>query len=73
VREYERPLSSDAFSKFGEDDHQAHNTEVRSATDRLRRDVVCRFAEELESIAKTLSSPSVWPYTGDSFIQGIIE
>jgi hypothetical protein len=31
VREYDRPLSSDAFSKFGEDDHQAHNQEVGSA------------------------------------------
>ncbi|ELR14246.1 uncharacterized protein ACA1_082190 [Acanthamoeba castellanii str. Neff] len=66
VREYDRPLSSDAFSKFGEDDHQAHNQEVRNATERLKQDVIRRFADELES---NVASSSSWPYPGDTLVQ----
>lgn len=67
VREYERPLSSDAFSKFGEDDHQSHNQEVRDASEKLKVEVVRRFADELESAT---SSP--WLYTSEGFIQGTL-
>jgi hypothetical protein len=40
---------------------------VRNATERLKQDVIRRFADELES---AVASSSSWPYPGDSLVQG---
>jgi hypothetical protein len=55
VREYERPLSSDAFSKFGEDEHHAHNQEVIfQLPPLLSAAVAAAVARECSSCAHTL-------------------
>ena len=43
------PLSSDAFSRFGGHDKDAHNTEVLKATQRLHKNIIPTFAAWLDS------------------------
>jgi tetratricopeptide (TPR) repeat protein len=47
VSRFHTPLSSDAFTAFGRDDHHEHDREVRDATAWLREEVVPEFADWL--------------------------
>lgn len=48
VSRYPIPLSSDAFSLFGEDEHAYHNFEVKEATRVLHNTVIPLFAQFLD-------------------------
>eukprot|EP01114_Cavostelium_apophysatum_P012812 TRINITY_DN2960_c0_g1_i3.p1 TRINITY_DN2960_c0_g1~~TRINITY_DN2960_c0_g1_i3.p1 ORF type:complete len:1024 (+),score=326.20 TRINITY_DN2960_c0_g1_i3:288-3359(+) len=48
VLKYQRPLSSDAFSKFGTLDEDEHNGEVERATRHLVEDHIPKFAKNLQ-------------------------
>jgi tetratricopeptide (TPR) repeat protein len=57
VARFDSPLSSDAFTVFGQDSAAEHNAEVRRATAMLCGEVVPRFAAALRAAAAR--SPSV--------------
>ncbi len=54
VTKYERPLSSDAFTAFGEHDAENHNAEVKEATCYLLHHLVPQFATYLISSFRSL-------------------
>ena len=58
-REYNPlPLSSDAFSYFGKDNHGEHNKEIEESTNKLMNIVIPQFSKEL-STRKNLSIESI--------------
>ena len=47
VRQFHKPLSSDAFTLFGEDSYEQHDAEVREATDFLHHQLIPEFSSML--------------------------
>ena len=62
VKKWKKPLSSDAFSKFGKDadSSQSNNNDVREATEYLETVEVPAFAKHLDEVPFS-SSPSPTP------------
>ena len=48
VKRFSVPLSSDAFTLFGEDNQQEHDSEVRAATNYLHNTIIPEFARLLD-------------------------
>jgi len=54
VRQFDKPLSSDAFTLFGEHNSDLHDAEVREATELLHREIIPSFARSLSQLDKEL-------------------
>jgi len=67
VSRFHTPLSSDAFTAFGRDDHHEHDEEVRNATTWLREQLIPEFAQWLANRFVFLRSPAQ-PSTRDIMV-----
>jgi len=63
VSKYGAPLSSDAFTAFGEHDAEVHNAEVQEATRHLFHHVIPEFSAQLPSFKSSLG------FTGTHLIE----
>ena len=60
VRQFDKPLSSDAFTLFGEHDSEKHDAEVREATEFLHNHIIPSFAISLsKESSENISSPPI--------------
>ena len=57
VKKYDKPLSSDAFTLFGEHDADKHNTDVRNASEFLHSKIIPDFANFISNYCEYSSSP----------------